>query len=364
MVRWDVIVRQVLTDENNLQETDGKVWVLNKKAIAACRPLVQSQGEDPTQFKDQYIWFHMKRQALKLGWIHERGSLFKRVGGKVAVENIEPVAVDEILKPYIPQVQPPEYVPQMCPGGTDIDLLKKSFAEKRHALLEGPTGCGKSTAIDLVHWELKAPMWRMPVHERMEFDDLVGRWVPSDGGWKFVKGPLTVSCEYGMTFVLEEVNMALPGLIAFLNSAMDDTRTVTISQKMQDGSDVAQVIRVHPNFWCVATMNRGYEGTKPINKALARRFKVKLVYGHPKEAEQKLLPQWVRDIAEKLRNKPEVINTPVSFGLLKDLRDNENIFGRQAALWMFLNNFAPEERPEVKEVIFMTTNVSVDTPEV
>ena len=53
------------------------------------------------------------------------------------------------------------------------------------------------------------------------------------------------------------------------------------------------------------------------------------------------------------------MKTPVSFGVLKDLRDNVKVFGKAAALWMFLNNFAPEERAEVSEVVFLLTNERV-----
>lgn len=363
-VRWRGIVIGALENETVYKELGGKRWVLQARLIREVRKVM---GDAEKEYRDRYIWYHCRKQLHKMGHRQEgRGQFYVPMEQGLKVSEIRaPEVTDELLARFVPAEVPGDYIPQAVPGGTDIDLLKKAFAAKRHVLIEGPTGCGKTTAVWLVHAELKAPMWSFSAHERLDFEDLVGRWVPYNGGWKFVKGPVYIAAEYGMTLVMEEVNMTLPALMSFMHAAMDDTRIVTITQKMEDGTEMAQIVKVHPNFWVVGTMNRGYEGTKPLNKALARRFRVKLEYGHPKEAEAKLLPGWVRKLAEVLRGKPEVIQTPVSFGLLKDLRDNESLFGKEASLWFFLNSFLPEERPEVKEVIYMTTgqhiaNTTVD----
>lgn len=86
--------------------------------------------------------------------------------------------------------------------------------------------------------------------------------------YKFIKPPIIDAIQNGGAVVIEEINMAKPQYIAFLNSLLDDNAFVTL--------DNGEKIHRHPNFRLFATMNPEYGGTSDINLSLWDRFDEKI----------------------------------------------------------------------------------------
>ena len=75
----------------------------------------------------------------------------------------------------------------------------------------------------------------------------------------------------GEVFVLDEINLAEDAVIERLNSVLEPGRTITLAEK-SDG-DRIDVIKAHPDFRFIATMNPGGDfGKRDLSAALRSRF--------------------------------------------------------------------------------------------
>lgn len=140
-------------------------------------------------------------------------------------------------------------------------------------LLDGPTGCGKSSLVEQFCNRLNKPLYRLACHARMEFSELVGRTViKSDGSTAFVDGPLLQAMQTGSTFLLDEINFLPPGMVGALNTVLDRA-PLFVPEK-------DEMIFPHASFRIAATGNgvasdnksQAYRGTNRMNLALLQRF--------------------------------------------------------------------------------------------
>lgn len=160
-------------------------------------------------------------------------------------------------------------------------------------LLEGPTGCGKTATIKWLAAMTNNKYERIQLTGSTDVDSLIGRYVLINGNTVWKDGPLTTAMRNGYWVVLDEINMALPEVLAKLNSVLDDDASITLDDKeMQartkaDGSEVyeLEVVKCHENFRLFATQNpwEDYAGTKELNTATLGRFqKLDVTYPEPK----------------------------------------------------------------------------------
>lgn len=192
------------------------------------------------------------------------------------------------------------------------------------ALITGPTGVGKSYAINLIANKLKAPKLVCGITYGTSIDDLIGSYAPKDkndvelsaiqarmhslwsslssnpaffdkdgklnveaynkefdkvskevydlmqsnGGsakWIFKKGPLLMAYEDGYVLQLDEINFGQPGVLATLNTCTDFNNHMMV---------MGEVVKRHKNFICLMTFNPGYQGTEILNIALKNRFAI------------------------------------------------------------------------------------------
>ena len=149
---------------------------------------------------------------------------------------------------------------------------------KKHLLLEGPKGAGKTTAVYKAAQETNNPLVSIQFTGHTGVDTLLGKWLLKDGKTYWQDGLFTTACRYGYWVVLDEINMALPEVTAALHSALDDRRVLILDEK--DG----EVINIHPNTRIFAAINpsEDYAGTKEMNAALIDRFGMKLFTSYPK----------------------------------------------------------------------------------
>lgn len=260
--------------------------------------------------------------------------------------NVEKV-VDEAIS--IPQSD--VYIPRHIGKFTDVKVLEKCYKDKSFVLIMGETGCGKTHLVRHFAKEHNLPYVRINLNGGTTADELIGHWVPkAEGGFRWQDGVLTTFVRNGGIVALDEVNACPAEIIFCLHSLTDDERTLTLTSK--DG----EVVKAHPDFFLVATMNPDYEGTRPLNAAFKDRFKVKLFFDYDSNVEEKLIADTnLLRVASKLRlmkTKSEV-NTPVSTRLLLYFKSNEELFGKPLAIELFLNNFEPYEREAIKNVIEM-----------
>lgn len=166
----------------------------------------------------------------------------------------------------------------------NLDLIRLSAKNELHALLIGPTGVAKTSAVAQIAQEFGRTVVRAPITGETTTNEFVGRYELEsvDGASKtvWVNGPLLDAVENGHWFVADEVNMALPEILSLLHPLLDHDKVVIVSQRN------GQVVRPHPDFRFFATMNPvdEYAGTKELNKAFMSRFPMILYFDYPSVA--------------------------------------------------------------------------------
>ena len=99
-----------------------------------------------------------------------------------------------------------------------------------------------------------------------ESDILGGPTIDMDGNVIMKDGPLTEAVRHGAVYVAEEMNFARPAVIAVLNTLLDSNSSIILPS--------GEVVKAHPNFKLIGTINPGYAGTRDLNKALINRFSI------------------------------------------------------------------------------------------
>lgn len=268
-----------------------------------------------------------------------------------------------------------DYIPRTMPGGhRDIDVFTRACQLQKWTCLFGPTGAGKTLVGLAVAAKLGRRYASVNFHGGIKSDNLIGRWVPSantemptiktlrekfDGdsnlvnayihkyrvNYRWVDGHLTDFFRNGGVLDLAEINMAPPSVTSFLFQMLDDRCQIVLDDK--DG----EVVRAHPDFWCIANYNEGYAGTMELNDALLRRFQIKFSWGYSDEVEDALLTNVaVKRVAHKIRESGEV-RKDVGTADLKEFCELIELFGEEIASQVFIDGFDRHERDAVGQVV-------------
>ena len=156
----------------------------------------------------------------------------------------------------------------------------------------GPTGSGKTSCVKQLAARLNYPVFECNASERLEFADLIGHQTITDGNMQFEYGPLALAMKYGCVFLLNEIDIASPGVAAGLNTILDGSPLCI-------ADNGGELIIPHPMFRFIATANTNgggdetglYQGTQRQNLAYLDRFTLcEMEYPKP-EVEEKLLEQ-------------------------------------------------------------------------
>lgn len=247
------------------------------------------------------------------------------------------------------------YIERRILNRTDFSILDTIYKSRKPLLIVGDTGTGKTHCISHFSFKKGLPILRTNLNGGTTPDELIGHWIPDEkekGGFKWVDGNLTRFVREGGVFVCDEINSGNADILFFLHSLLDDDRQIVLSEK--DG----ELIKAHPDFWFVATMNPDYEGTKPLNLALQDRFVI-LEFDYDNKVEKKLINnEKLLNFAEKIRvlfRKGE-LSSPLSTRTLIYYQNAIKDFGKEIAKILLFNKFKPDERQAIKEVFELELN--------
>lgn len=181
-----------------------------------------------------------------------------------------------------------------------IQLIKKAIKDKKMpekyevvaeaikqgeftlVYLVGPAGTGKTMLTYFFADYCGAPLLTAQGSEGVTADTLIGcsdvktDYAPSSvdidstalmspmsaSSFTVIEGQLLKAYREGYQIVIDEANYMLPGIMAVINSMVDDTPTYEFKGK---------IIKRHPNFVLYLTSNPGYEGTYLYNPATKSR---------------------------------------------------------------------------------------------
>jgi len=120
-----------------------------------------------------------------------------------------------------------EYVDQEGEWGVFCELMDKG----KPVLLNGPTGCGKSTMIKWYAYLNNIPFYMSPTGNReTTMDDIVGSWVPADPKPIKAPGALALAMVHNGIFYFEEIGPVDPGVLYGLHGVLDDKKITIQSQ--------------------------------------------------------------------------------------------------------------------------------------
>jgi len=248
-----------------------------------------------------------------------------------------------------------DYVSREVDGVRDLDALATAHSLRHNVLIEGPTGSAKTSLVMAFAAEVGLPVVNIPCNGAAEPRNFIGGWTPQpDGTFDFVPGDLLKAVEHGGIIYLDEVNMMPPKISVYLHSLLDRRRAISIPEA--SGSSFPTELRAHPNCQIIATMNRGYHGTRPLNQAFRNRFAIKLAFPYSTDVEAELVASnTLLTLAGSLRERHAVgdLTTPVSTNMLLEFEEfatSDNL-GFDFAMGNFVNSFSPDEQVVVREVL-------------
>ena len=197
------------------------------------------------------------------------GSTLKSEGGLASLE--EYYAKDAYAQELYKQVQPYYETFDL----KDLTGIVKGVAkgDVYSMLFEGESGTGKSTAARVIASRCGLPFVAINCSTNIEESDIFGAMIPNpkkasadDPEFIWEDGQLTKAIRNGYVGIIEELNFGRPGVLGKINSLLDESRQIDLPN--------GEVLKAHPNFRLIATVNIGYEGTNRLNKALVNRFEI------------------------------------------------------------------------------------------
>lgn len=169
------------------------------------------------------------------------------------------------------------YIPQR----DEFMVLSEMVTHNFNVLIEGPTGVGKTMLI--LDWCFLRRQGVVLVSVT-DFDakTFIGEFILDENRqMKWKDGPLPTAMRHGLLLYLDEINMAENQILAALNHAL--------MYREYYVAETDEWVRAHPNFRCVAAMNphEGHLGTKELNPAVKRRFRIHLLLENPTPENEK-----------------------------------------------------------------------------
>jgi len=191
----------------------------------------------------------------------------------------KPVAVVQSTdtKPLVP-VKDPAFVPFGI--YKDVETIVKS-RQFYPVYIYGPTGNGKSTAVEQACAKLKTPMIRVNLNMMTDEDQLIGTKTLVDGNIEIVEGPVLIAMRAGIPLLLDELDAGSANTLLCLQPILEGKPYFF---KLKN-----ELIIPAEGFNVFATGNtkgKGsddgrYIGTNILNEAFLERFAITLTQDYP-----------------------------------------------------------------------------------
>lgn len=266
-----------------------------------------------------------------------------------------------------------QYVNRTVPGGmTDTEFLLKFWQKRENALLVGDTQSGKTMLVQvlaILAGRLRPsgkplPVFTLSGSSGVTDFDLFGQptaYTTPEGTERLVWLPGVVDMAARVKdsiLYLDEVNMMSERVTSSLHSLFDHRRQFVNRQKavrtVVDGVETfAPEVVQADGMWVIGTINpAGYKGVG-LGEAFLNRF-THIPWGYDEATERRLIPSaairlFGQAIREARANK--AIGTPVGTAALQRACRHAEDFGPEAALWMLIGMFTPQERPKVEAIV-------------
>lgn len=284
------------------ERTRSRVGIFYGKASAALMTSLERWFSDrfsvhmPTEKvwsshdSDVHLWLHESlddeapespsppARALD-AWVHgeesaAEGPFLELVGDHLRVGDLRLPRPDRGDHPLIPPAEEFRHYVLDETTATTLRLLASAVLLREPCLLEGETSTSKTSAILYLALRLGQPVLRMNLNGQTDTSELIGRHVPASGEgalWCWQDGLVVEAMTRGYWLILDELNLAEPQVLERLNSVLERTPSLVLSE--HDGR-VLGPREVHPDFRVFATMNPAtYAGRSPLSPAFRDRFR-------------------------------------------------------------------------------------------
>jgi Holliday junction resolvasome RuvABC ATP-dependent DNA helicase subunit len=245
------------------------------------------------------------------------------------------------------------YIHRKVYGVEDFKTFDKARKDHINVLIYGPTGPGKTTAVEAWAAARGLRMATVSGNASMESRQLFGGFIPDgQGGYGWIDGPVTDVVRNGGVLLLDEMNFISPKIYTTLYPLTDGRRSITLLDHM------GETIVAHEDLTIFATMNPDYIGTTPLNFAMRNRFDIQLSWDYDDAVEAKLVSSkslllLVKQLrAEAAKGQYE---TPISTNMLMEIEDfiKDEDLGYEFAVENFIAHFSADEQASVR-LVFQT----------
>lgn len=245
------------------------------------------------------------------------------------------------------------YISRYFDGFQDLDLLEYAHGAMKHVLLFGPTGPGKTSMLYAYAAWKQIPIATIQCNGGADIHACFGGPVmDEDKKIRYVEAdPVSVVRQGGILY-FDELNFLPPRHTAVFHGLFDFRRELILQDKQNEA------VKASDDLFICASFNPGYEGTRPLNQALANRFEVKLECDYDKDIETELItkmdavPTSLLAIANSIRSQGggTAFSSPVSTNMLVEFVEHAQDLTLKFAIMNFVNAFDSEERNAVREL--------------
>lgn len=152
---------------------------------------------------------------------------------------------------------------------TTISSISRALMAGNHPiLLEGPTGAGKTSAVEYLAMRTGHHVTRINNSEHTDVSQYIGSYQPDGASICFREGLLLQAVRLGHWIILDELNLAPSDVLESLNRLLDDNRQLYVPE-------LDELVNAHPAFRLFATQNPAsgsYGGRKALSRAFRSRF--------------------------------------------------------------------------------------------
>jgi len=252
------------------------------------------------------------------------------------------------------------YVHRKVYGVEDFKTFDKARSNGINVLIYGPTGPGKTTAVEAWAAARGLRMATVSGNASMESRQLFGGFIPDGiGGYGWIDGPVTDVVRNGGVLLLDEMNFISPKIYTTLYPLTDGRRCITLLDHM------GETITAHKDLTIFATMNPDYIGTTPLNFAMRNRFDIQLSWDYDDAVEAKLVSsKALLLVTKQLRAEAAKgqYETPISTNMLIEVEEfiKDADLGYEFAVENFIAHFSSEEQASVR-LVFQTHEHNIKT---